>query len=38
MLIAGTAALHGAELVTCDGEFAAFPGSLRLTLLPAADH
>ncbi len=38
MLIAGTAALHGAELVTCDGEFAAFPDSLRLTILPGADH
>jgi predicted nucleic acid-binding protein len=37
-LIAGTAALHGSELVTCDREFAAFPPSLRLTLLPQADH
>jgi len=37
-LIAGTAALHGAELVTCDMEFAAFPDSLRLTILPGADH
>lgn len=38
MLIAGTAALHGAELVTCDGEFAAFPDSVRITILPVADH
>ncbi len=38
MLIAGTAAMHGAELVTCDGEFAAFPDSVRITILPAGDH
>jgi predicted nucleic acid-binding protein len=38
MLIAGTAALHGAELVTCDGEFEAFPDSVRITILPGADH
>ena len=37
-LIAGTAALHGAELVTCDREFTAFPASLQVTLLPQADH
>jgi predicted nucleic acid-binding protein len=37
-LIAGTAALHDAELVTCDAEFAAFPSSLRLALLLQADH
>lgn len=38
MLIAGTAALHDAELVTCDAEFAAFPDSLRVTILAAGDH
>lgn len=38
MLIAGTAAFHDAELVTCDTEFEAFPDSLRVTILPGADH
>jgi predicted nucleic acid-binding protein len=38
MLIAGAAALHEAQLVTCDAEFAAFPDSLRVTILKAGDR
>lgn len=38
MLIAGTAALHSAELVTCYREFAAFPESVRITILPVGDR
>jgi predicted nucleic acid-binding protein len=38
VLIAGTAAFHDAELVTCDAEFAAFPDSLRVTILAGEDH
>jgi predicted nucleic acid-binding protein len=38
MLIAGTAAFHGAELITCDVAFAAFPDSLRVTILAGEDH